>query len=529
MFILYTGAMKKLFLFSLALIFCQLPAFSQHCLPEGITFTTQSQIDSFQVNYPECTVIEGDVMIAGDDISNLEGLASLTKINGEIVICFNDSLAILTGLEGLTSIGDALRIYENNSLLSLSGLDNIDPASLGIIEIWHNPLLSDCDVQWICNYLGDPKGTINIYQNAVGCNNPFEIANSCGIVLSCLPYGNYYFLSQADVDNFPSYYSNCKKLEGFVQIHGEDISNLDSLTGIDTINGSLHVCGNNNLSSLNGLNNLKYIRDDLALGYWECGNNPDLTSLSGLNKLTSVGRAMLIMWNDGLIDLEGLDSLISVGYSLQIVENASLKSLEGINKLYSVSELDIGYNDSLLSLDGLQGLIKVNHYFDISGNPMLTGIEGIRNVNVDSLWLLRITANDSLTKCSVQSVCDYLNMPEGSVEIHDNAMGCNSREEVDAACGVGIEEVISRQSSVVSYPNPVSDLVTFDINLQDPSKVSLIISNNLGQFVVTILDESMDKGEHQVIWNANGMKPGIYFYTMQSVSQSFTGKMVVLK
>ena len=81
---------------------------------------------------------------------------------------------------------------------------------------------------------------------------------------------------------------------------------------------------------------------------------------------------------------------------------------------------------------------------------MLTGIEGIRNVNVDSLWLLRITANDSLTKCSVQSVCDYLNMPEGSVEIHDNAMGCNSREEVDAACGVGIEEVISRQSSVVS-------------------------------------------------------------------------------
>jgi hypothetical protein len=46
------------------------------CLPEGITFTTQEQIDNFQANYPYCTEIEGDVIIGyylSSDISNLNG------------------------------------------------------------------------------------------------------------------------------------------------------------------------------------------------------------------------------------------------------------------------------------------------------------------------------------------------------------------------------------------------------------------------------------------------------------------------
>jgi hypothetical protein len=38
-------------------------AYSQGCLPEGITFTTQAQIDSFQINYPGCNAVEGNVII----------------------------------------------------------------------------------------------------------------------------------------------------------------------------------------------------------------------------------------------------------------------------------------------------------------------------------------------------------------------------------------------------------------------------------------------------------------------------------
>ena len=72
--------MKKLLL-SIALIaYCLTSLFAQPCLPEGITFNTQAQIDNFQTNYPNCTEIEGGVQITGDDITNLDGLSVITSI-----------------------------------------------------------------------------------------------------------------------------------------------------------------------------------------------------------------------------------------------------------------------------------------------------------------------------------------------------------------------------------------------------------------------------------------------------------------
>lgn len=57
-----------------------LHSYSQPCLPEGITFNTQEQIDNFQINYPNCTEIEGGVLIEGTDITNLNGLSVITSI-----------------------------------------------------------------------------------------------------------------------------------------------------------------------------------------------------------------------------------------------------------------------------------------------------------------------------------------------------------------------------------------------------------------------------------------------------------------
>jgi len=76
--------MKKL-IFIILTIHCSLfilHSFSQPCLPQGITFNTQEQIDNFQINYPNCTEIEGDMIIEGDDITNLDGLNVLTAVGG---------------------------------------------------------------------------------------------------------------------------------------------------------------------------------------------------------------------------------------------------------------------------------------------------------------------------------------------------------------------------------------------------------------------------------------------------------------
>lgn len=74
--------MNKPILFTFALIFYLSVVSAQPCLPEGITFYTQTQIDSFQVNYPNCTEVEGSVLIEGNDITNLDGLEVLNAIGG---------------------------------------------------------------------------------------------------------------------------------------------------------------------------------------------------------------------------------------------------------------------------------------------------------------------------------------------------------------------------------------------------------------------------------------------------------------
>ncbi|MFZ4707555.1 MAG: hypothetical protein ACOYMF_16265 [Bacteroidales bacterium] len=306
--------MKILILIIAAVAISYTTVFSQGCLPEGIRFQSQFQVDSFQFYYPGCTVIEGDVFINGG-VYNLYGLSLLTSIGGYLVIdCV--PLSDLTGLDALTSIGGALGIFNtglvdmtglgsldsiggnlsfgclsnsdiicnnlylnnmhgleslthigrhlnilgngslsnlyalsgltsvggidirsNSSLTSLAGLDNINPNSIISLTIAGNASLSSCNVQGICNYLVSPGGEVNIYSNAAGCANPAEVAGNCGISLPCLPYGNYYFYSQSDIDSYQSSFSGCTELQGNVSIRGGDISNLSGLLDIHSVNG----------------------------------------------------------------------------------------------------------------------------------------------------------------------------------------------------------------------------------------------------------------------------------------------------
>ena len=152
---------------------------SFHCLPDGITFTTQEEIDNFQTNYPYCTEIEGDVEINGDEIQNLNGLDTVTAIGGDLKINSNDALTSLSGLDSITSIGGELRIVFNTSLTSLSGLENIEAATITDLSIFLNSNLSYCNVWSICQYLNTPNGTIEIHDNDPGCNNFDEVWDAC--------------------------------------------------------------------------------------------------------------------------------------------------------------------------------------------------------------------------------------------------------------------------------------------------------------------------------------------------------------
>ncbi|MBK8549277.1 MAG: hypothetical protein IPL63_18605 [Saprospiraceae bacterium] len=108
---------------------------AQGCLPAGLTFSTQGQIDSFAIQYPGCTKILGSITIkesVAGNITNLLGLSQIDSIAGALEIgvkidwlCFGTSLTSLSGLGNLTYIGGQLQIRCNDSLASLSGLSSL--------------------------------------------------------------------------------------------------------------------------------------------------------------------------------------------------------------------------------------------------------------------------------------------------------------------------------------------------------------------------------------------------------------------
>ncbi|MCB2222420.1 MAG: T9SS type A sorting domain-containing protein [Bacteroidetes bacterium] len=173
------------------------------CLPEGIIFTTQAQIDSFQVNYPGCTDIGWHTSISGPNIENLLGLSVLNSIGGNLHI-WETSLTNLNGLEGIEAIFSFFIILNNPFLKSLSGLENltftgsdfwiVNNDSLtdlsGLVSIIINPglkiagngMLSECDIQSICDYLASPNEPIIIENNAPGCNSQQEVEEACELI-----------------------------------------------------------------------------------------------------------------------------------------------------------------------------------------------------------------------------------------------------------------------------------------------------------------------------------------------------------
>ena len=126
--------MKKIIYITFLLLTISTFALSQSCLPNGISFTSQQEIDDFPSNYPGCTEIEGYVKIGtgsyATDISNLSGLSQLNSLGSTLEITYVPNLTSLDGLNNINSIGDLF--FSTYSILNFDGLDNLTSVGGGI-------------------------------------------------------------------------------------------------------------------------------------------------------------------------------------------------------------------------------------------------------------------------------------------------------------------------------------------------------------------------------------------------------------
>jgi hypothetical protein len=85
-----------------------------------------------------------------------------------------------------------------------------------------------------------------------------------------------------------------------------------------------------------------------------------------------------------------------------------------------------------------------------------------------------------------------------------------------------------------NYPNPFNPTTNIAFRIPEAQQVQLVIYNQLGQVVTTLVDQSLNAGEYQVAWNGltqNGrpVSSGLYFYRMIAGTQQMVGKMTYLK
>jgi hypothetical protein len=325
--------------------------------------------------------------------------------------------------------------------------------------------------------------------------------------------------------------------------HSDSLTDLTGIENLDTLGGlslyfnkaltsigelelsfnaisTLYVLGNDNLHDFSGLEGINEITSHCFVE-----DNPQIVDFSGLDSVTYI-RDLWVKDNPSLISFEGLENLSSIKYSIVIWNNDSLFNLTGLENL---SSAEIGIlirdNDTLNSIEQLSNLSTCEN-LTINNNPNLSSLAGIDNIDAATIGTLYIMDNARLSLCHVQSICDYLVSPNGTVSIYNNAPGCNSVEEVEDSCGIVTIAENQLMDRMSVFPNPFTTSTTIEYELYTLSTIHITVYNILGEMVYEEPEQVISPGIHKVVISLGYLPEGLYYTVLRSEDGVSVVKMI---
>ncbi len=128
------------------------------------------------------------------------------------------------------------------------------------------------------------------------------------------------------------------------------------------------------------------------------------------------------------------------------------------------------------------------------------------------------------------AVVDYIDYrsTDGLVVIATHANGMYSSHILQTTDVKGIKAVAAADPgfNLTVYPNPAKTQATLQFNLKERSTVNLMIADELGRPVKTIVNESMDAGEHKFPFSSDNLPTGIYYCTIRAGNYSETKRLL---
>ncbi|MEE4259340.1 MAG: lamin tail domain-containing protein [Bacteroidales bacterium] len=92
-----------------------------------------------------------------------------------------------------------------------------------------------------------------------------------------------------------------------------------------------------------------------------------------------------------------------------------------------------------------------------------------------------------------------------------------------------VNEIQMNASLKQNYPNPFSELTNIEFTLNETDHVTITIYSISGSVISTLSDKTYHSGNHVIEWNASGMAPGFYFYSIQTSTGNVIKKASVIK
>jgi len=93
----------------------------------------------------------------------------------------------------------------------------------------------------------------------------------------------------------------------------------------------------------------------------------------------------------------------------------------------------------------------------------------------------------------------------------------------------GSTELVKELELDQNYPNPFNPTTNIRYSLPEQSGVRLDVFNMLGQRVAVLVNERKSAGSYIVSFDASGLSSGVYFYRLQTDSQTLARQMMLIK
>lgn len=77
---------------------------------------------------------------------------------------------------------------------------------------------------------------------------------------------------------------------------------------------------------------------------------------------------------------------------------------------------------------------------------------------------------------------------------------------------------IAQDRLLYNWPNPFNDMTTITFQIDEPGHVALEILNIQGQEIVTLVNQEMPAGTHQITWHGIHLDSGLYIYRIKAGS-----------